>query len=252
MAARPLQARAAGPLGLTKAKAEKRLAEVASPVPNIEDIFVASSPAQYYGDKKTLLILADAAELETAEKACRRYGLSPDVTKTYDMNRDDYGEYHTIISGSNAMDYWSKSDQHKEPEAFGHLEAFVDGGGHLIVLGTFNGRSNEHLARFGIKTSYFHNRSFEPAGLPTDLLFQGNLHVVPEDRHLTSAGNFSCSAPHTILLKRGEGYHQGQPVLITLEHNEGRVTFTLCSPRWRGDLWLIRGAPFLGGARMPY
>jgi len=34
--------------------------------------------------------------------------------------------------------------------------------------------------------------------------------------------------------------YQGQPALITLKHNKGRVTFTLCEPRWRGDLWLIR------------
>lgn len=225
--------------GLTKAKAEKRLAEVAFPVPNIEDIFVASSPAQYYGEKKILIIMDHAREVETAEKACKKYGLMYDLTKNYDMNRGDYSDCHTVISGSNAMDYWGKSDEHKKPKAFQHLGAFVDDGGHLIVLGTYNGRNNHHLTRFGIKTSYYHNNSFEPAGRPTDLLFLGNLHIIPQDRRLTSAGNFSCSAPHTVLLTRGEGSYQGQPALITLNHNKGRVTFTLCEPNWRDDLWLI-------------
>ncbi|NQT14605.1 MAG: hypothetical protein HQ582_17745, partial [Planctomycetes bacterium] len=53
--------------GLTKAKAQKRLAEVTSPVPDIQEIFAASSPAQHYGDKKILLILAKPTELEAGD-----------------------------------------------------------------------------------------------------------------------------------------------------------------------------------------
>jgi hypothetical protein len=225
--------------GLLKAKAEMRLGQLDFPVPTLAQLFPGSSPTRFYGEKKILLILIDP-ELETAQKACRSYGLEYDTARSYDMNTSDYTAYHSILSGSNMMDYWGRSDEQKKPEAFQHLEAFVNGGGHLIVLGTYNGRNNEQMGRFGIKTSYFQNGFFEPAGEATDLLFRGNLHVVPKDRHLQSAGNFSCSSPHTVLLSRGTGYHQGHPALITLSHNEGRVTFTLCEPQWRGDLWLIR------------
>ena len=225
--------------GLSKAKAEMRLGQLDFPVPALKELFPGSSPTRFYGDKKILLILIDP-ELETALKACHGYGLEYDTARSYDMNKSDYTAYHSILSGSNMMDYWATSDDHKKPEAFQHVEAFVNAGGHLIVLGTYNGRNNEQMGRFGIKTSYFHNGYFESAGEATDLLFRGNRHVVPKDRHLQSAGNFSCSVPHTVLLNRGTGHSQGRPALITLSHNEGRVTFTLCEPQWRNDLWLIR------------
>lgn len=224
--------------GLAEAKAKKRIAEVPHPIPDIHDLYTPFSPKRFYGDKRILLIFVDK-ELKVAEKACKKYGLKYDAAPSYDVNRADYSDYHTIVSGSNAMDYWGTSDERKRPEAFRHVEAFVNDGGHLIVLGSFNGRNNEHLRRFGIRTSHFHNNLFEPAGEATRLLFQGNEDVVPEDRHLRSAGNFSISVAHTVLLKRGEGRYPGQPALATLEHNKGRVTLTMCEPMWQNDFWLI-------------
>ncbi len=57
-----------------------------------------------YGQKKVLLVFKYADELKIALEACENYGLAYDVANDYDMQKDDYGNYHTIISGSNAMD----------------------------------------------------------------------------------------------------------------------------------------------------
>ena len=250
-ASKPLQLRAAAWYvsifseisGVTRLKVEKRLNGVPRPIPHL-----------HYGYRKVLLIFSRKG-LDVAKQACEKYGLAYDVAGNYDMNREDYTAYHTIISGSNKMDYW-RSEETKKPEAFRHVEAFVNRGGHLIVLGSWNGRNNHHLGRFGIKTSYYHSGSFEPVPETTALLFQGNEAIIPEDRKMLSVGNFSISIPHTVLLKRGPGSYAGRPALAMLNHQKGRVTFTQVEPNYKaGDFknaywlitvllsWVSRGCP---------
>jgi hypothetical protein len=241
--------------GLALAKAQKRIAEISAPVPDMSDIYPGSSPKRFYGDKKVLVIMSHAGERRVAAEACDRFALAYDMERAFDMSRDDYRAYHTIICGSNDMDYWGKQER-KQPEAFQHIAAFIRAGGHLIVLGTFNGRNMHHLKQFGITTGYSHNNSFEPAGEATDLLFQGAGDIVPENRRMRSAGNFSVSVPHTVVLKRGPGAGQGNPALATLECDKGRLTITMCEPQWQKDEWLItvllswvsRGCPTPEGA----
>lgn len=224
--------------GLVRTKTERRLATVDGWVPPLEGL-LAGVDLSHLADKRILLIFAAEDELSTAKKACEKYGLKYDVAPDFDMNKQDYTAYHTIICGSNMMDYWGKSEQHKSPAAFQHVLDFVVRGGHLIVLGSYNGRNTEHLAVFGIRAGHFHTNTFEPAGRPTELLFRGNEDIVPADRHLRTAGNIYCSVEHTALLKVGPGKFQGRLALVTLDHKQGRVTFTLCEPNWQGDLWLI-------------
>ena len=169
--------------GLVKTKAERRLATVDGTVPPLDSL-LAGVDLSYLADKKILLIFANREELDTARKACQKYGLKYDVEPSFDMNKEDYSAYHTIMCGGNMMDYWGNSDQHKSPEAFKHILDFVDRGGHLVVLGSFNGRNNDQLRVFGIKTSYYQTSYFEPAGKPTELLFRGNEDIVPKDGHM--------------------------------------------------------------------
>lgn len=197
---------------------------------------------------KFLFIMHDP-ELKTAKEACRRYGYPYETADSFDAARRDYRGIHTIMAGSNAMDYWGK-DELKVSEAFQNIDAFVRAGGHLIVTGSFNGRNNEHLKRYGITTSFYHSGSFAPTAA-TAVFFLGNERIIPPDRKMQSAGNFKCSEPHTVLLARGPGSHEGEPAVITLSAGKGRVTFTLCEPEWQNDLWLVdvlihwtlRGAP---------
>ncbi len=97
----------------------------------------------------------------------------------------------------------------------------------------------EHLRRFGIEASHYHNSYFEPLPKTAALLFRGNEELVPKDRTMYSMGSFTCSVPHTVLLKRGQGSYYGQPALATLGHEKGRVTVAMVGPRYKSDYWLI-------------
>ena len=174
----------------------------------------------------------------TAKTACDKYNLAYDTASSYDRNKEDYSAYHTIISGSNDMNYWG-DEEGKKPESFRHIEAWINSGGHLVVLGTWNGVNNHHLERFGIKTSYFHTSYFEPVPGVTEKLFAGNEDLVPADCRLQSVGNFKVSVPHTVLLKRGGKAYPGEPKLVTLVQQKGRVTFTLVEPDYKKDYWII-------------
>ena len=222
---------------LPKVRARKRLAEVPHPIPYMLKPGKLVSPERLYGDKKVLLIFKYQDELDVATKACEKYGLKYDTAKEYDTNKEDYSAYHAIFAGTNAMDYWQRD--RKKPEAFRHLEAFVKRGGHLLVTGSFNCRNTEHLRRFGISTSFYHAEKFQPVPGKTELLFAGNEDLVPKDAKMRSAGNFTVSVPHTVLLERGPGSYAGKPAVATLGHSKGRVTFTAVEPRWMKDYWLI-------------
>jgi hypothetical protein len=189
--------------------------------------------------KRVLLIFRFDNEMQVARAACEKYGLQCDVAQSFDKDRTDYSAWHTIMCGTNNMDYWQTGEAAKA-EAFDPLETFVAGGGHLIVLGSYNARGTQHLKRFGIETSYLQNENFESAGRPTELLFASNEDLVPENGRLKSFGNFKIKRPHVVLLKNGAGRHAaGAPKLATLVHDQGRMTYTVVEPNQTSGMWLI-------------
>lgn len=183
--------------------------------------------------RRIMLILVDK-ERKTAIAACERFRLRNDPVRSFDMDRKDYRQYHTILCGSNMMDYWG-GKLRKAPEAFQWIDAFVQRGGHLVVFGAYNGRNFHHLRRYGIKTGYSHNPKFTEVPGVTEEFFKGCEKLIPPDKKMRSAGNFSCSEPHTVLLRRGDG----GPAVVTLPVGKGRLTVTMVEPHWIGDYWLI-------------
>lgn len=108
------------------------------------------------------------------------------------------------------------------------------------MLGSFNARGTQHLKRFGIETSFYHNAHFEPVGRATELLLAGDEDLVPQDGRLKSFGNFKIKAPHVVLLKNGaDRYATGEPKLATLVHGQGRMTYTVVEPNQTSGMWLI-------------
>ncbi|MCI0359988.1 MAG: hypothetical protein L0211_16035, partial [Planctomycetaceae bacterium] len=216
--------------GLVKVKIEKRLEEI-----TLAGAAVRIKP----GRAGRILVVTDSGdERNRARAACQRFGLAMDEINVFDKNRTDYSMYATIICGSNAMDYWGREEA-RDPAHFQHVERFVNEGGHLLVCGSFNGRNNENLARFGFYTGFRHAETFASVGKATDLLFQGVEELVPQSGHMKSFGDILCTVPNDVLLRVGEGRREGEPALITLRHKKGRVTFTECEPHAEGDLWLI-------------
>ena len=185
-----------------------------------------------------MLIFSFENELNVAKAACEKNGLRCDTARKFDRRLADYSPWHTILAGTNTMDYW-RSKEEAQPEAFNHLEQFVKGGGHLMILGSYNARGTQHLKRFGIETSFYQNDNFLPVGRATDLLFEGNAELVPNNGRMRSYGDFSVKAPHVVLLKNGEGHRAGSPKLATLVHGKGRVTYTLVEPNQTSGMWLI-------------
>ena len=187
-----------------------------------------------------LLLIVDHEEQQTAEEACKKYGLSYDEINTFDAAREDYRAYSTILCGSNKMMYWKS---HKSPEDFQYINAFVEGGGHLVVFGSFNGDGDFQLERYGIHTSYYHGNYFAPSPGKTELLMAGNQDLLPHDGLLHRAGNFTCSSPHVVLLNRVKktGEPDG-PLMISMPWKRGRITFNIVEPHWKqphNALWLL-------------
>lgn len=195
--------------------------------------------------QKWLIVCSDD-ERGRVERACKDYGVPFEVSD-FDLQRKDYAGIHSIVVGSNHMDYWGQGDERKRPESFDPIERFVEGGGHLIVMGSFNGRNMQHMKRFGITTGVLHCSFYKDVPGRTEVLFAGASDV-PTNFHLQSAGNFRVAVPHIVMAARADN---GEPAVATLAHGKGRVTFTLCEPEWQGDLWFLsaialwnlRGAP---------
>ena len=187
---------------------------------------------------RVLLVMQYEEELTTARQACERWKLTADYGQHFELGRRDYSQYATLVCGSNNMDDWS-TPEGKRPQAFDAVERFVNEGGHLVVFGSFNGRNCEHLQRFGIQTGFQHATTFAAAGPATETFFAGVQDLVPASGQLRSAGSFTCSRPHEVLLRIGPGRREGEAALITIPHGAGRVTFTGCEPNWKNDLWLI-------------
>jgi hypothetical protein len=194
-----------------------------------------------FDPSKKVLIIQDrnvsvGNEAELIEEACRRYGLAVEHSAGFDEDRQDYSSYHTIIACSNALMYFKDRDE----SSMSFLTQFMESGGHLLLFGTFNGSgAKESLSQFGFSVGFMHGSLFEPVGIASDLLFLGNESLIPDDRHLASTGNFSCSAEHTVLLKRGRGSNEGDPLMVTMNQGSGRLTYTQAEPGYRNSEWII-------------
>lgn len=223
--------------GVEKARVEHRMALV-------EPLLIATGRRpQRVGftmPRGKILLIVEKEEQEIAEEACRKYGLSYDVIRSFDATRQDYSGYATILCGSNKMMYWKT---HKSPEDFQYIDAFVEQGGHLVVFGSFNADGDFQLERYGIHTSYYHGSYFAPSRGKTELLMAGNEDLLPHDGLLHSAGNFRCTSPHVVLLSRVKktGEPDG-PLMITMPWKRGRITFNIIEPNWKQPhdaLWLL-------------
>lgn len=185
-------------------------------------------------DPRSFLFILSGKERATAVAAADRFKLRHDVTGSFDSERKDYSAYHTIMTGSNKMDYWGAAAR-KTPESFQWLDNFMKRGGHLVVFGAYNGRNFHQLKPYGIKTGYNHNSTFTEEPGQTEVFFKGSEKLIPANKQMRSAGNFSCSEDHTVLLRRGDK----RPAVVTLKVGKGRLTVTMVEPEWIGDYWLI-------------
>lgn len=230
--------------GLTNCQAQTSLGLDVTPIPLL-------LPAP---EKKALLIFSES-EGKVAAEACNTYGLKFDLVDGFDTRKQDYARYHTVMCGSNQMDYFGHEET-RRPEAFEPLLKFVQKGGHLIIMGVFNGRNTEHLKRFGITCGYYHCSSFTTTPA-TKLFFRGAEKLIPANNKMHSVGTISVAGPHVAILNRGSDCDPSQPAMITLAHQLGRVTFNLVEPQFQDDFWLITatlnwaalGGPVPGSAR---
>ncbi|HEX5103825.1 MAG TPA: hypothetical protein VFV87_08450, partial [Pirellulaceae bacterium] len=240
--------------GLAQAKIDKRLAE-AGPLAASSEPAGAKGPAGSTAGKGVLLVLHIGEEQGRVPAMCQKANLPIEVASNFDLNRTDYAKFHTLLAGSNAMDYFGQ-DHTRQPEAFGHIERFVAEGGHLVLFGVFDGRNCENLARFGVYTEARHAETFQSVGRATELLLQDVEPLVPKDGRMKSCGAIQCAVPHEVLLRIGLGRREGETAMISLPYKAGRVTFTECEPHAAGDWWLMeavigwiaRGAPLPAGS----
>jgi hypothetical protein len=234
------QAQAGSVAGLVKIKIEKRLEELAAIPTAIPTAAAggknAAPPAR--GGKSVYLVMANEQERTLAKAACQQLKLPYEEARSFDHRRADYSQFSTILCGSNDMDYWGKPET-RDPALFDPIEQFVNGGGHLVVLGCFAGRNTENLNRFGIYATGGGSETFKSAGPGTDLLFQGVEKLVPANGKMYTFGLIRCAVPHDVLLRIGPGALEDEPAFISVQHKSGRVSFTECEPHANNDWWLI-------------
>ena len=135
-----------------------------------------------------------------------------------------------IVVGSNLMDAGWGTGELKNAKAFQPLVDFVNGGGHLIVFNTFNGRNMEHLRQFGVQTGFNHGDTFRMIPDVSDIVFHGAEELIPAGTYLKQSGNFLVDRPHVVLLRRGAGSDEGGPTIATIRHGAGRVTYSSVEP----------------------
>lgn len=198
--------------------------------------------------KRILVIAEPKTEQEAAVRASQKYKMRLDGTKSFADVINRLEQYDVVVCCSNSMDYWGDNEDRKKPAAFEPVDRFIARGGHCVIFGAWNGRNMQHLGRYGIRTGFQHTSFFKPVAGVTDVFLAGAEDLVPADKRLQSTGNFTCEAPHTVLLDRDDG--RG-PAMITLSRGKGRLTFSQVEPMWPEDkhsLWII-GATFSWVAR---
>ena len=180
---------------------------------------------------KKVLLIGDGNKIVSEFE---KRGLGVDKTGKYDPEHKDYSKYHTIIIGENSLRKFGGKP------ISDHLATFIEQGGHLLSLGTYNGeKAAAAFEPFGIKVGFQHNHSFEDNGLASALLFLGTEDQIPADKHLSSTGNITCEVEHTVMLKRGAGSKAGQCKMLTMNVGKGRFTYTQIQPSYRGGNWFV-------------
>ena len=114
----------------------------------------------------------------------------------------------------------------------------------MVVISLYSGLTTAWVLRrwlvaYGIRTGFQHSDSFKRTGAATDLLFQGNEHLVPADGRLRSTGNIACDREHTVLLNRGPGKVAGAPKMLTMQVGEGRFSYTQVEPYYAESDWIL-------------
>ncbi len=219
---------------------------------------------QYRTEDQAILYVVGqgGAEVPPAEQTCDELEISCGSIPSLDTLPLDCSNLHAIIIGSNAIDFFGGEEQSpRQLQVFATLEKFVAGGGHLLLFGSYNGRNSEHLATFGIHTSYFHNDYFRSVPGRTNVLFAGMEDTVPAPKLVHSMGSFTVDEDRSWvkMLQRGTAAESGKagaehdpdgPVLATVAYKRGRVSYCAVEPQ-AGGLWLVpiavkwiaRGAP---------
>ncbi|SFH62853.1 hypothetical protein [Planctomicrobium piriforme] len=213
-------------------------AEVAGP-PRMVPL-VAPAPGQ------KLLAVVPTQETYPVQTFCQQLQIPADFIDEFDMPNRNFRNYHTVLVGSNRMDFFEKPER-QVPEFFQPIVEFVAAGGHLILLGTYHGRNMEHLSRFDVKPVGGGGENFIRVPDATEALFLGSEEAIPKDNKLTFLGRVSVSRPHVIMLRRGDR----DPALVTTAFGNGRVSIIMVEPYYQKDLWLMnvllawnqRGAP---------
>lgn len=197
---------------------------------------VVHRPA-YPSGKKILIVADNREETQLAVRLCERFGLPCQTAMSFVDGQTDFSPYHTVVALANRMDYWAKKDHEPVKIAMADaLEAFVSEGGHFCIFGSYNARGTNSLKRYGIRTGFNHNGQFVPSEPHTSLLFHGMSAIVPENKKLTSAGNFSVEPgkTHVVWLNRSKG---NEPKFVSILHGQGLVSYNLVEPHWQKDFW---------------
>lgn len=190
---------------------------------------VAPNPGQ-----KVLAIVPEA-ERDSLKQACRQLRLPLETLDGFDANRRDYRNYHVMIVGSNAMDYFGRPET-RVPEAFQPVVDFVAGGGHLIMFATYHGRNMEHMERFDISAGESENWGYRRLPVVSDAFFAGSENILPKDTALEFMGHFVIKRPHVMLIEQSNGNGGA----ATTPFGDGRVTIMMVEPQHKKDFWLFR------------
>lgn len=201
------------------------------------------------------IIGQNEVEAEALKKACAENHLKLEISKTWDTRKPDFLAYHTIIGGSNNMDFFGpeNQDEKRKDRIFGNIIEFVSAGGHLFLYNTCDGRNSSRLKAFGLAPGPVQTSLFQKVPGRTDILFQGFEASVPANERVQSWANLAIdpTVPAiTMIARKKEAPLPNQPVLATMPFRSGRISYTTVEP-FDDGLWLIpiitrwiaRGAP---------
>lgn len=187
--------------------------------------------------EKVLVAMDNPREAELSKNFLNDRKQKFDFIKMIDPSQTGYSDYHLVILGSEGMRAFAQAEK---PEDFDPLARFVADGGHLMILGTFNGVNCVHLKRFGITTGVQHALGFRTIPGRSEVLFHGVEEIVPSNHLTRSTGSFLVDGPHVaFLLRETTASLPDAPVVATLAYQKGRVTYTQVEPDYENNLWFL-------------
>jgi|GEM_PF-5255961 len=194
-------------------------------------------------------------EVNAMRKACAALDLKFESSPTWDTGKNDFTGYHTIIGGSNNMDFFGPktADELKKDRIFTNIKQFVSNGGHLFLFNTVDGRHSERLSAFGLKPGPVQCSLFELIPGRSEVLFHQFEKNVPANHRVYSWASIEIDPamqPVAMFRRKDTEPHPHEPMFATLTFQSGRVTYTTIEP-FDDGMWLIpivakwisRGAP---------